>query len=109
MKNYMQIVILLLVSSIYLPSCCQDHEDDELGDCSEEAVIIDFDYRECACCGGWFIEIGQDTLRAKVLPQEFTDSLTLNEAPLPVYLEWEPEDNPCLGDEIEVDCIRRQS
>ena len=103
----MRLLILLLVSTIIFYSCCQNH-DDEPESCTEEAVIIGVDSRECFCCGGWFIEIGDDTLRATVLPQTFIFDLDPNEFPLPVFLEWEPEETPCLGDEIEVECIRRQ-
>lgn len=89
-------------------STCDDEDNFDDCYCSEEAVIIGIDYRECACCGGWFIEIDNDTLRAIDLPTDFQLSLGVDEYPLPVYLEWNPMENPCLGDEINVECIRRK-
>lgn len=107
MKKYIWLIALTLsIGGFLFSACCDD--DDVPVYCSEEGVIIGIDFRECACCGGWFIEIEDDTLRAMVLPQPFTETLDPNEFPLPVYLEWSPDEEPCLGDEIDVYCIRRQ-
>lgn len=105
MKKLLFFILVLIVAALIYPGCC---DDDDLGYCSEKAIILEVDYRECACCGGWFIEIGEDTLRAIDLPLEFRQSLQVDEYPLPVYLEWTPMEEPCLGDEIEVECIRRR-
>jgi hypothetical protein len=105
MKRYLFFVALFLSVGIFYPACC---DDDDPGYCSEKGIILEVDYRECACCGGWFIEIGNDTLRAVDLPFEFQQSLSNDEYPLPVYLEWSPMEDPCLGDEIGVECIRRR-
>ena len=107
MKNFILILAIILGAITFFSACCEDHDDDP-GYCSEEGIILGIDYRECACCGGWFIEINSDTLRALDLPQEFQENLNEDEFPLPVYLEWSPDETPCLGDEIEIDCIRRQ-
>ena len=107
MKKLHLLVVLLALAAIFTYSACCDDEP-VTGYCSEAGVITGIDFRECACCGGWFIEIGEDTLRAWTLPQEFAESLQMDEFPLPVYLEWEYPDPPCLGDEIEVACIRRR-
>ncbi|TAK39729.1 MAG: hypothetical protein EPO28_10595 [Saprospiraceae bacterium] len=69
-------------------SCCKEHEDaSELDD----GTIIGIDYRECASpyCGGWFIEVGGDTLRFLEVPGktdiDFSSELDF---PLPVELSW---------------------
>ncbi|MCB0587188.1 MAG: hypothetical protein KDD06_17945 [Phaeodactylibacter sp.] len=108
MKNYILLLAAVIGVGIFFSACCEDHHDDEPDTCAEEGIIIGIDFRECACCGGWFIEIGNDTLRAPDLPQAFRESLDPNEFPLPVYLDWAPVETPCLGDEIEVACIQRQ-
>ena len=100
--------VLLGTSVFIFPACCKDHDDDAPGYCSEEGIITGIDLRACACCGGWFIEIGGDTLRANDLSQQFKEDLSPYEFPLSVYLEWSPDETPCLGDEIEVSCIRRR-
>ena len=100
---------ILLIGGLFMfPACCQDDDDEAPDFCSEEGIIINLDYRLCACCGGWFIEIGNDTLRATVLPEEFREGLPPDSFPIPVYLEWTPAENLCLGDEIVVTCIRRR-
>ena len=109
MKNLWIFLMLLfaLGLSLFINGCDNDCEC-ETDYCSEEGMILDIDPRRCACCGGWFIEIGEDTLRALTLPDEFAQSLDFDEFPLPVYLEWMPVENLCLGDEIKVECIKRQ-
>lgn len=109
MKNYFgSLLSFLLLAFLLLASCCRPPMDDDADFCQEEAIIIGQDIRLCACCGGWFIEIGNDTLRAQVLPQEFTETLEPDQFPVLIRLEWTPEESPCLGDEIEVSCIRQQ-
>ncbi len=105
MKNYIWLFNIIFGAGAFMFSACCD---DEPSYCAEEATIIGEDYRECACCGGWFIEIDDDTLRAVDLPQEFKESLDFNEIPLQVYMEWSHNETPCLEDEIEVGCIRRK-
>lgn len=101
----MFLIILFSAFIIGFQACCRD---DGLRYCSEPATITGVDYRECVCCGGWFIEIGEETLRAMNLPEAFVQSFDAEDLPLPVYLEWRPVENPCLGDEIKVTCIRRR-
>ncbi|MBK7408901.1 MAG: hypothetical protein IPL49_05605 [Saprospirales bacterium] len=109
MKNWMVFYLLLLGAGIFLlPACGDDEDNNPPCYCSDEGIILGEDPRDCFCCGGWFIAIEGDTLRALTLPQEFYTTLVPNEFPLPVYLEWTPDETPCLGDEIEVACIRRR-
>ena len=68
------LAVFLGVCSFSFSACCKD-DDDGPGYCSEEGLIVGIDFRECACCGGWFIEIYNDTLRALDLPQEFKENL----------------------------------
>ena len=89
--------MLFAAGLLFFTACCEDHDDDNSLHCSEEGTIIAIDFRECACCGGWFIEVGSDTLRAVDLPQDFKESLDANEFPLPVLMEWSPSETPCLG------------
>lgn len=85
----------------------ENHCDNDY--CSEEGVITGADPRDCICCGGWFIKIGEKTWRVWSLPESFIQDLENREYPVPVYLEWSPSENPCLGDEITVECIRKRS
>lgn len=99
----MKILPFLLGAFLLLPACC----DDDNYACSDQGIILGEDFRKCRCCGGWFIEIDDDTLRAQRLPEEFVNFLNISELnfPLPVRLDWEPDATPCMGDEIEVSFI----
>ena len=107
MKNYILLLATLLSLGTFMLSACCDDDTGDSATCSEPGVILGIDTRECLCCGGWFIDIGTDTLRALDLPQEFKESLDSGEFPLRVKLDWTPEPSPCLGDEIKVSCIQR--
>ena len=96
--------IFLSAVAFLLPACC---DDEQTGDCLDHGFILGADPRDCACCGGWFIEIGEDTLRANNLPEAFVQTLNISEFPLAVHLDWEYDATPCLGDEIEVSCIKK--
>lgn len=109
MKKQILFLAIFLTAGIFMfPGCCDAPDDDAPDFCSEEGVITGIDFRLCPCCGGWFIEIGNDTLRATVLPEGFGESLDPSEFPLPVFLEWSVPVTLCTGDEIIVDCIRRR-
>ncbi len=93
----------LLLATLFSSACDKDGNEMQ---CSEPGIIIGADIRACVCCGGWFIEIAGDTLRAN-LTKEFVESFDLEDLPIPVTLDWIHVENPCLGDEIEVSCIRK--
>jgi len=109
MKNRIFLFAMLLgLGAFLVPACCPC-DDEEPEYCSDEGLLLGADPRDCACCGGWFIEIEGDTLRANALPEEFINSFDYSDLPLPVLLEWEHDATPCLGDEIEVECIKKLS
>lgn len=93
MKQIPTILILLLV----LLSACRK-EDNFMS----EGSITGPDYRECACCGGWFIEIGPETYRFQELPEGCIIDLIDAIFPIEVKLDWSFDETPCLGDEIIV-------
>ena len=74
----------------------------------DKGIILLTDQRYCACCGGWFIEIEGDTLRAQTLPEPFRTKWGEGPFPMEVRLRWQPDATPCLGDEIEVLEIQRR-
>lgn len=90
-----KILYLSLILAL-LAGCRKDRGYDNSG------TIIGQDYRKCMCCGGWFISIDQDTLRFDRLPEGCTMDLNNTEFPVEVYLDWQPKDPRCLGDEIIV-------
>lgn len=92
----MKRIIYLCVIVAWMTGCRKDHGFDNSG------TIFGFDYRKCMCCGGWFIKIDQDTLRFDRLPEGCTVDLNDPVFPVEVYLDWQPKDPKCLGDEITI-------
>ncbi len=90
MKHLLTLILLLAL----LSACKQEPCYDDTG------TILGHDYRKCMCCGGWFIEIDQDTLRFDQLPEGCTVDLDNPVFPVAVYLDWHPKDPRCMGDEI---------
>ncbi|MEM7373152.1 MAG: hypothetical protein AAF587_31300 [Bacteroidota bacterium] len=97
----------LLTSMLSFTSCQQlENVEESLLD---EGTILKPDYRLCACCGGWFIEIGDETYRMTVLPPESALDLSSGQYPVEVLLRWRKPLAPCLGDEINVSEIRSKN
>ena len=46
------------------------------------------DYRECLCCGGWFIDISDSTYNFDKLPASSNIDLTTATFPIQVKLDW---------------------
>jgi hypothetical protein len=65
-------------------------------------AITGQDYRECACCGGFFIEIQNATYRFYKVPDNSNLNLENRDFPVYVELEWKKDPEACLGDEIIV-------
>jgi hypothetical protein len=83
---------ILLSFTVFGVQCCKNSDLVNTGD----ARLTGIDYRKCASpyCGGWFVEIDNDTLRFFETPAEtdidFNDELQF---PIPVEIEWERYDN----------------
>ncbi len=105
----MKKLFLFMSSLLLLLICCEDIND-TVGDSQYESdgIITGVDMRECACCGGWFIDILDSTYRFYEIPGN--SSLKLNEEtfPLAVNLDWRRADPQCLGDEIIVERISKK-
>ena len=101
MKNLTIFTILLF---LLFTACTKENT------LSYNGIITGPDYRLCACCGGWFIEIDETNHRFYTLPENSTLELPheTNEFPIKVVLDWRENENACFGDEIIVTEIRRK-
>jgi hypothetical protein len=86
-------VILLLCFS----SCSEDGSE-----FMSNGTITGIDFRECVCCGGYFIEINDSTYRFYTMPSGSDVPLENPVFPIYVKLDWAKADTVCLGDEIKV-------
>ena len=95
MKRIVASLILCFIITVL--SCSAENEL-----FSSSGTITGIDVRECACCGGYFIEIGEITYRFSDLPDN--SKLNLENPTFPIYvnLDWIKDPNACLGDEIIV-------
>ena len=98
----MKIAIFIFSLLIILSSCSKD---DSLT-FESIAKIKGADLSECACCGGWIIEIDGDTnsQRFEKLPKN--SSIDLQNATFPIFvnLNWTKDESYC-GKGIIVDAI----
>lgn len=100
-------LLAFLFSTLLLASSCQQIEPLDVN-ALDEGTITKQDFALCACCGGWFIEIGDETYRMPVRPADAELDLSSDNLPMDVLLRWELETDPCLGDEIIVSEIRKK-
>jgi hypothetical protein len=73
-----------------------------------EGVITRADFGACICCGGWFIDIGQNSYRFYTIPESSHIDLTKETFPLYVTVGWKKSENQCDGLEIAIDYIRKK-
>jgi hypothetical protein len=71
-------------------------------------VVTGIDFRECACCGGYFIDIENNRHRFYKVPDDSRLNLENQAFPIYVKLDWTVDPNACLGDEIIVLRIEEQ-
>jgi len=96
-------LISVLIITLSVASCSM--EEDEF---RSSGTITGYDIRECACCGGYFIEIESETYRFFNLPNNSNLNLENPTFPIPVKLNWIKDPSACLGDEILIFKIEKQ-
>ena len=92
-----KIFLLMVIIFFGLLSCTDDN-----GNYMDEGTITGIDFRECSCCGGYFIAIKDSTYRFKSLPAGSNIIADNPKFPIYVKLDWTMDDTLCLGDEIKV-------
>ena len=97
------IAAALLIVSFSIVSCSLGGDDS-----MSNGTISGIDIRECACCGGFFIEIDNITYRFYDVPPNSKLNLVNPTFPIYVKLDWTKDANACLGDEIIVSRIEER-
>ncbi|MEM8896711.1 MAG: hypothetical protein AAGC85_01340 [Bacteroidota bacterium] len=91
---------------------CEDESDCPIPNCEfkekVEGSILGIDARLCACCGGYFIEIGEETYRFYKEPTCSDLALDVSDYgfPLEVWVDWKADPDACLGDEILLEKVK---
>ncbi len=96
-------LLVVFVGFIQFSSCKDSEPDpDPDPDPRDNGTITGQDFRRCACCGGWFIEIDEEVYRFTAIPFSTNVDLFNQEFPIEVFVDWSPQEDACLGDEIDV-------
>ncbi|MFK8046511.1 MAG: hypothetical protein AB8B72_13525 [Crocinitomicaceae bacterium] len=102
MKKLVSRVFIIVVLFSAVLSC---DKNDYL---SNEGIVIGADLSKCSCCGGYFVEIENDTLRFLEIPKASDIDLSADEMPIAVKVNWKKVAKPCLGDEIILNSIEKK-
>lgn len=94
--NMKKALLFIGIISMCLFSCSKEENE------AVDATITGVDQRLCMCCGGWFIQIGQQNYRFLTQPKGSTVDLNNPTFPLEVKVKWMKQLSPCLGDEIDL-------
>ena len=73
----------------------------------QQGLVTGPDFRYCACCGGYFIDITGKTYRFnnQELPVGSFNFDLVDTFPVKVLVVWKLKENSCLGDEITISKI----
>lgn len=87
----MKFKIILLFLAIISCFACEKEATSNCPKNLEEGRIIGYDFRKCGCCSGYWIEVGNDTLRTFVLPDniEIADTNLVEGLDIPICFSYE--------------------
>jgi len=74
-------------------------------DFQSTGIITGADYKMCACCGGWYIQIDNITYTFDTLPVGSTIDLQNATFPITVKLEWKLSTKPTC-EEKKIDILK---
>ncbi len=103
-----KLLIIILASIAILTSCIIDDPSTPGEGFKSEGIITGVDVRDCMCCGGWFITIGNNQYNFNSLPENSRLSLENEQFPVHVLLDWKPAEGPCSYNQIIVTRIQKK-
>ncbi len=93
--------------SVLLTGFSLCHRDND--DFRSRGIITGPDLRDCACCGGWYIEIDTVVYEFDVLPENSGIALEKETFPLKVKLDWKPSEKiACPNKKIDIQRIAKE-
>lgn len=98
-----KLIFVVFLSCLFFSACGMKQDT-----AFQKATITGPDLRMCACCGGWFITIGEKPYRFYKLPAGSQLNLKNAEFPLKVDVAWEKNKKGCKGDEIFIEKIKKR-
>jgi len=93
--------ILFLLCLCFLLSTCDKK------DCYTKATVTGFDYTLCACCGGYYVKINDETFRATQYVENAI--LKTDEFPIEVKIKYTALEDKCgMNDkQIKITAIKK--
>ena len=86
-------------------SFCHRESDDFMS----HGTITGPDVRDCACCGGWYIEIDTVVYEFDALPENSGIALDKETFPLKAKLDWKLSDKiACPNKRIDIQRIKKE-
>ena len=99
--------IFIIIGSVLLSgfSLCHRESDEFMS----HGTITGPDLRDCACCGGWYIEIDTAVYEFDSLPENSDIALDKETFPLKVKLDWKlSEKIACPSKRIDIQRIAKE-
>src|SRR5665647_60091 len=72
-----------------------------------KGVITGQDYRMCACCGGWIINIEGENYLFESIPANSSFVLEKEPLPISVQLDWQLTPGSCPSNRITIQRIKK--
>jgi hypothetical protein len=102
MKTSLIIIVSVLVAGFSL--CHREYDDFR-----SHGTITGPDPRDCACCGGWYIEIDTTIYEFDALPENSAIDLQKETFPLKVKLDWQLSERlACPNKRIDIQRIAKE-
>lgn len=91
---------------LFVIICCHKENSDDF---KSKGIITGPDFRMCACCGGWFIQIDSTIYEFDKLPDNSKINLDTESFPVYVKLDWQLSDlTGCPDKKITIQRIKKE-
>jgi hypothetical protein len=103
----LKVKLIIVISAIFVVLiCCRKGNSD---DYKSNGIITGGDFRMCACCGGWFIQIDNTIYEFDKLPDNSKINLDTESFPVYVKLDWQLSDlTGCPDKKITIQRIKKE-
>jgi hypothetical protein len=86
--KYLAVILLLAFGLIHCHKGADNYQS--------KGTMIGPDFRDCVCCGGWYIMIDTTEFEFESLPEDTNIDLQRDTFPINVKLDWQLSDKmPC--------------
>jgi hypothetical protein len=99
--------VLIIIFSVLATGFSLCHRENN--DFRSSGLITGPDVRDCACCGGWYIEIDTVVYEFDTLPENSGIDLVKETFPIKVKLDWQlSERTACPYNRIDIQRIVKE-